>query len=362
MNPASLTSYPKTARGGKMRGSTKASYPSKRPAKPSLPSGMPPSTPSASKPADSSRADASKMSHSSKMKTSQVIDSASKKSAVAGFHLPPGISMSTKDVTSSSSKHHPLNLSDLTANYGSLKGKSVRKSSDQRPSKPSQVFAGLPGLPGNLSIDNPLAKFPLNFGRDITVTTSTKSKSSAIVDSSNISKTSNNFPTGSSSLLSSLNMLSSMKHVPNMARVPPLDLQKSAGSQNLGFSVLQNLPSSMSLLVKQSNLGGARANQSNQGVVDMSINKPALPKLTPAPALAKKDKLPPTLSASVVPPPLRAGMHSLSAVLSSGLSSTTLSQSTAVSKQVQMAAKSKSNNKNAQNRDSEDSDVVVLSD
>ena len=351
MNPTSMASVPKTARGGRMRGSGKTAFSSRRPTKPSIPSSMLPSTPSSSKPGDSSRGDTSKTSQSSKMKTPQLIDSVTKPPALAGFHLPPGISMSAKDATSSTSKNHPLNLSDLSSNFGSMKGKSVRKSNEQRPSKPSQVYPGLPGLPGNLSIDNPLAKFPLNFGRDITVTASTKPKASVTAESStssNINKTSNNFPTGSSSLLSSLNMLSSMKHVPNMARGLPLDLQKSAGSQNLGFSVLQNLPSSMSLLVKQSNLSGAKG---NQGVVDMSMNKTSsMPKLTPAP---KKDKIVPNLPASVVPPPLRPGMHSssLSTGLPLGLSSTTLA---AVSKPVQKVAKSKND------RDSEDSDVVVL--
>lgn len=342
-----------------MRGSGKATLPTKRPSKPSVPSvpsSILPSTPSSSKASDSSRPDVSKISQTPKIKAPQLIDSAAKKPMVAGFHLPPGISMSTKDTTS---KNNLLNLSDLTANFGSVKGKTIRKSNDQRPSKPSQVFPGLPGLPGSLSIDNPLSKFPLNFGRDITVTASTKPKASAAAESatsSHVNKSSNNFPTGSSSLLSSLNMLSSMKHVPNMAKGLPLDLHKSVGSQNLGFSVLQNLPSSMSLLVKQSKLGGAKTNLGTQGAVDMSMNKTSsMPKLTPAPGLAKKDKTLPTLQASVVPPPLRPGMHSsaLSAGISSGIS-TKLSQPPAISKPVPKVTKSKND------RDSEDSDVVVL--
>jgi len=112
----------------------------------------------------------------------------------------------------------------------------------------------------------------------------------------------------------------------------------------------------MSLLVKQSKLGGAKTNLGTQGAVDMSMNKTSsMPKLTPAPGLAKKDKTLPTLQASVVPPPLRPGMHSsaLSAGISSGIS-TKLSQPPAISKPVPKVTKSKND------RDSEDSDVVVL--
>ena len=280
------------------------------------------------------------------------------------LHLPAGTSMSAKDPSSLSSlpKSQPLSISDLSANFGAsaLKGKSIRKTATADVS--SHVKRNKLVFPPGISLENTLGgKFPLNFGRDITVTTSSKAKTLPVDLKS---RESSNFPTGPPLLSSNF-----------MARQLPLDLkttssQNAQNAQNLGFSVLQNLPSSMSLLLKQSNLSAAATQslKNHQGVVDMSMSKIALPRLTPAPALAKKDHKIPSSSSMLslsslaasggTPPALQSGMHpsSSSSTSSSSAISMTLSRPTVlgVSKPSPVTGKRKSD------RDSEDSDVVIL--
>merc|ERR1712071_618534 len=260
---------------------------------------------------------------------------------------------------SSLPKSQPLSISDLSANFGAsaLKGKSIRKTATADLS--SHVKRNKLVFPPGISLENTLGgKFPLNFGRDITGTTSSKAKTLPVDLKS---RESSNFPTGPPLLSSNF-----------MARQLPLDLKttSSQNAQNLGFSVLQNLPSSMSLLLKQSNLSAAATQslKNHQGVVDMSMSKIALPRLTPAPALAKKDHKIPSSSSMLslsslaasggTPPALQSGMHpsSSSSTSSSSAISMTLSRPTVlgVSKPSPVTGKRKSD------RDSEDSDVVIL--
>jgi hypothetical protein len=153
------------------------------------------------------------------------------------------------------------------------------------------------------SKDLPVSPFPISLGRDITVTATTASSKPIVSHSSFLSSTSStgrmkqsqfSQPQSSHSNTGYSGMASTslqFSHGGNSGRPDP---------HNIAFSVLQNLPSSMSLLVKPNTASHAKhANKEQSGPMDLVVNKSSqhssnqmasLPKLTPAPKLQGSKK------------------------------------------------------------------------
>jgi hypothetical protein len=154
------------------------------------------------------------------------------------------------------------------------------------------------------SKDIPASPFPIiSLGRDITVTATTASTKPIVSHSTFLSSTSSTgrmkqsqFPqppshtgTGFSGIASTSQQFS--HNMGSSGRSDP---------HNIAFSVLQNLPSSMSLLVKPSSAPHVKhVSKEQMGPMDLVVNKPSqhstnqmapLPKLTPAPKLQGSKK------------------------------------------------------------------------
>lgn len=208
----------------------------------------------------------------------------------------------------------------------SLRGKHPKASGD------SQSFSSKSS--SNKALGNkevPTNQFPISLGRDITVTaTSTSSKPIVSQQTAFPSSSASSSRTKQSHYSSSALNCSGFPGIPPATQLfshPGLSSRQQTDPHNIAFSVLQNLPSSMSLLVKPSSSSSqshgkhASSSKSQTGPIDLVVNKPtqhtpvnpmALPKLTPAPKLhsSKKGKqgmpshvsLPPLKSNSPIPP------------------------------------------------------------
>ena len=189
-------------------------------------------------------------------------------------------------------------------------GKSETKTSDSVPSGRGKTPKDLHTAPYSSkqsskpvgSKDIPVSPFPINLGRDITVTATTASSKPIVSHSSFLSSTpstgrikqsqfsqpSSHPNTGYSGIASTSLQF---PHVGSSGRPDP---------HNIAFSVLQNLPSSMSLLVKPNTAPHPKhANKEQSGPMDLVVNKSSqhstnqmasLPKLTPAPKLQGSKK------------------------------------------------------------------------
>ncbi len=196
-------------------------------------------------------------------------------------------------------------------NFSSVRGKLPKVNTDPH----SSPYSSKPPS-GKPTTKEMTAPFPIiSLGRDITVTATTASSKPIVSQPT--------FPTTSSSggrmkqsqHLSSTSLNSSgFPGIPPTSQLFPLpgsSGKSSADPHNIAFSVLQKLPSSMSLLVKPPSLPQQKHSAKIQaGPIDLVVNKnqhstnqlATLPKLTPAPKLQGSKKGKPGIYQSQVPP------------------------------------------------------------
>ena len=189
------------------------------------------------------------------------------------------------------------NLSALKASRHSLPSTSTER---------SKTSSTKPPAPTTSKPAAAVSNFPLNLGRDITVTATSGKPSS---DSSKLKQQSASITTNYAQLASTLaafqnqGLLLGKQHHSGISPNDP---------QNLAFNVLKNLPASMSLLVNKSGSSSSSSKppkahstpaSSLEVIVKGQPPVPAMPKLTPAPGIlpsreqSKKGK-------SLAPPPL----------------------------------------------------------
>lgn len=221
-------------------------------------------------------------------------------------------------------------------NLSSVRGKLPKVNTDPH----SSPYSSKPPS-GKPTTKEMTAPFPIiSLGRDITVTATTASSKPIVSQPSFPTTTSSGSRMKQSQHLSSTSLSSSFfPGIPPTSQLFPLpgsSGRSSADPHNIAFSVLQKLPSSMSLLVKPPSLPQQKHSAKIQaGPIDLVVNKnqhstnqlATLPKLTPAPKLqgSKKGKqgiyqpqVPPlslktASSASPVPPfPPASSSHSAS--------------------------------------------------
>ena len=153
--------------------------------------------------------------------------------------------------------------------------------------------------------------FPINLGRDITVTTTSSSKStnpiSLPVSSNVVGKTKSSHLMGFAGTSTAPHLLTHSHQLASSFSRP---------SDPLAFSILQNLPSSMSLLVKSAQ--SPHASGKSSGPVDYTSSKLILPhqnpppKLTPAPGFQGSKKKKSLSSPQPHLPSLKSGSSSSS--------------------------------------------------
>jgi len=158
--------------------------------------------------------------------------------------------------------------------------------------------------PSSASMD-----FPINLGRDITVTTTSSSKStnpiSLPVSSNVVGKTKSSHLMGFAGTSTAPHLLTHSHQLASSFSRP---------SDPLAFSILQNLPSSMSLLVKSAQ--SPHTSGKSSGPVDFTSSKLTLPhqnpppKLTPAPGFQGSKKKKSLSSSQPHLPSLKSGSSS----------------------------------------------------
>ena len=172
-------------------------------------------------------------------------------------------------------------------------------SSSAKVNKPTQNVstAVIKNAPANKSLQKAGVNFPLSLGRDITVTATSKTSTSDSAGALNFPNNANKLkvPTSTATFSNFGNLPAALRMFSQANNNAPAKNQADPRNdpQNLAFSVLKNLPASMSLLVKQPATGSGSASvQQATKARPVELTKsnlaPAMPKLTPAPGISKK--------------------------------------------------------------------------